>query len=160
MTFELRKELYRRTLRLDLATIPPDHDRRPDEPFHVTDVNVAANGVQNVYGMVICEPMKIVVCLAGAAWVSWQLLLLTMISAPLAGYAVGLARQSSEAGQSPGDRRDVDRLRSARRNVRRRQGDQGVHARVARADAGSITRRSSTTRSRCGSRSTARWSAP
>jgi ATP-binding cassette subfamily B protein/subfamily B ATP-binding cassette protein MsbA len=58
------------------------------------NVNVAANGVQNVFGMVICEPMKIVVCLAGAAWVSWQLLLITMLSAPLAGYAVSRLAKS------------------------------------------------------------------
>jgi ATP-binding cassette subfamily B protein/subfamily B ATP-binding cassette protein MsbA len=45
-------------------------------------------GATNVFGMVVCEPMKIIVCLVGAAYVSWQLLLLTLISAPLAGYAI------------------------------------------------------------------------
>jgi ATP-binding cassette subfamily B protein/subfamily B ATP-binding cassette protein MsbA len=53
------------------------------------DVQTAAMGAQNVYGMVIREPMKMIGCLAVAAWVSWQLLLITLISAPLAGYAIG-----------------------------------------------------------------------
>ena len=93
MTFELRKELYRRTLRLDLATFRENTTGDLMNRF-TSNVNVAANGVQNVFGMVICEPMKIVVCLAGAAWVSWQLLLLTMISAPLAGYAIAWLAKS------------------------------------------------------------------
>ncbi|HYO25428.1 MAG TPA: ABC transporter ATP-binding protein [Lacipirellulaceae bacterium] len=99
VTFDLRKDLYRRTLRLDLATFRGTTTGDLMNRF-TSDVNTAANGVQNVFGMVICEPMKIVVCLAGAAWVSWQLLLLTMISAPLAGYAIGrLARSLKRANR-------------------------------------------------------------
>jgi subfamily B ATP-binding cassette protein MsbA len=99
VTLDLRKEFYRRTLRLDLATFRQTTTGDLLNRF-TTDVNTAANGVQNVFGMVICEPMKIVVCLAGAAWVSWQLLLLTMVSAPLAGYAIGrLARGLKRANR-------------------------------------------------------------
>ncbi len=93
VTFELRKELYRRTLRLDLATFREKNTGDMMNRF-TTNVNTAANGVQNVFGMVLCEPMKIIVCLAGAAWVSWQLLALTMLSAPLAGYAVSRLAKS------------------------------------------------------------------
>jgi len=99
VTFELRKEFYRRTLRLDLATFRQNSSGDLLNRF-VSDVNIVANGVQNVFGMVICEPMKIVVCLAGAAWISWQLLLLTMLSAPLAGYAISwLARSLKRANR-------------------------------------------------------------
>jgi ATP-binding cassette subfamily B protein/subfamily B ATP-binding cassette protein MsbA len=87
ITLELRKEFYRRTLRLDMATFRELGNGDLMNRF-INDVGVATMGATNVFGMVICEPMKIVVCLAGAAWVSWQLLLLTMISAPLAGYAI------------------------------------------------------------------------
>ncbi len=83
----LRKEFYRRTLRLDIATFR-EHNSGDLMNRFMSDVGIVSNGVQNVFGMVICEPMKIVVCLAGAAWISWQLLLLTMVSAPLAGYAI------------------------------------------------------------------------
>ncbi|RIK83549.1 MAG: ABC transporter ATP-binding protein [Planctomycetota bacterium] len=85
--FELRKEFYRKTLRLDLATFrqtsPGDFMNRI-----LGDVGAAALGAQNVFGMAIREPMKVIVCLIGAAWVSWQLLLITLISVPLAAYAI------------------------------------------------------------------------
>jgi ATP-binding cassette subfamily B protein/subfamily B ATP-binding cassette protein MsbA len=85
--FDLRKEFYRRTMRLDLATF---QETTPGDLMNrfIGDVGVAATGATNVFGMAIREPMKMIVCLAGAAWVSWQLLLLTMISVPLAGYAI------------------------------------------------------------------------
>jgi ATP-binding cassette subfamily B protein/subfamily B ATP-binding cassette protein MsbA len=85
--FELRKEFYRRTLRLDMGTFsqtgPGDLMNR-----FMSDVSVVSSGTQTVFGLAIREPLKMVVCLAGAAWVSWQLLLLTLILAPLAGYAI------------------------------------------------------------------------
>ena len=87
VAFELRKEFYRRTMRLDLATFRRTSTGDLLNRF-TTDVGVAATGAQQVYGMVIREPMKMIGCLAVAAWVSWQLLLITLISAPLAGYAI------------------------------------------------------------------------
>jgi ATP-binding cassette subfamily B protein/subfamily B ATP-binding cassette protein MsbA len=87
ITFELRKEFYRRSMRLDLASFRQNSPGDLMNRF-VNDVGVAAAGATNVFGMVVCEPMKIIVCLAGAAWVSWQLLILTLLSAPLAGYAI------------------------------------------------------------------------
>jgi ATP-binding cassette subfamily B protein/subfamily B ATP-binding cassette protein MsbA len=85
--FELRKMLFRRALRLDLASFnsytPGDWMNR-----FMGNVGTAAMGAQNVYGMVLREPLKVIVCLAIAAWVSWQLLLLTLVFAPIAGYAV------------------------------------------------------------------------
>lgn len=88
VAFDLRKEFYRRTLRLDLATFRQTSSGDLLNRF-AGDVQTAAMGCQNVYGMVIREPMKMIGCLAVAAWVSWQLLLITLISAPLAGYAIG-----------------------------------------------------------------------
>ena len=85
--FELRKEFYRRTLRLDLSTF---RQTSPGDLMNrfMGDVGVAACGAQNVFGMAIREPMKVAVCLIGAALVSWQLLLLTLISVPIAAYAI------------------------------------------------------------------------
>ncbi|HEX6962124.1 MAG TPA: ABC transporter ATP-binding protein [Lacipirellula sp.] len=85
--YDLRKEFYRRTMRLDLGTF---RQSSPGDLMNrmMGDVGVAAAGAQNVFGMAIREPMKVAVCLIGAAWVSWQLLLLTLISVPLAAYAI------------------------------------------------------------------------
>jgi ATP-binding cassette, subfamily B, bacterial MsbA len=91
--FELRKEFYRKMIRLDLATF---RENTPGDLMNrfIGDCGVAASGATNVFGMALREPMKMIVCLAGAAWVSWQLLLLTMISAPLAGYAISWLAKS------------------------------------------------------------------
>jgi ABC-type multidrug transport system fused ATPase/permease subunit len=52
------------------------------------DLGSVGQGVQRVFGQAVLEPLKMFVCLAIAAWVSWQLLLLTIIIAPLAGYTI------------------------------------------------------------------------
>lgn len=99
VALELRKEFYRKTLRLDLGTF---RQTSPGDLMNrfTTDVQVASTGAQNVYGMVLREPMKVIGCLAVAAWVSWQLLLITLISAPLAGYAINkLARSLKRANR-------------------------------------------------------------
>lgn len=85
--FELRKEFYRRSLRLDLATFratsPGDLINR-----FTTEVGWVAYGVVTIFGSAVREPLKMIACLIGAACISWQLLLLTLVSAPLAGYAI------------------------------------------------------------------------
>jgi ATP-binding cassette, subfamily B, bacterial MsbA len=85
--FELRKEFYRKTLRLDLATFRQTSGGDLMNRF-MGDVGTASVGAQNVFGMALREPMKVAVCLIIAAWVSWQLLLLTLISVPLAAIAI------------------------------------------------------------------------
>jgi ATP-binding cassette subfamily B protein/subfamily B ATP-binding cassette protein MsbA len=97
--FELRKEFYRRTLRLDLATFRETTSGDLMNRF-TTNVQTAALGAQNVYGSVIREPLKMIGCLAGAAFVSWRLLLLTAVFTPLAGYAIRwLARALKRANR-------------------------------------------------------------
>ncbi len=85
--FELRKEFYRRTLRLDLSTFRQTTPGDLMNRFTV-EVGAIAAGTQAVFGMAIREPLKMIACLALAAWVSWQLLLLTVISIPLVMYAI------------------------------------------------------------------------
>ena len=85
--FELRKEFYRRTLRLDLATFNAVTSGDLMNRL-INNVGVAAAGAMNVFGLAFREPAKAIVCLAIAAWVSWQLLLLTLISVPAVGYAI------------------------------------------------------------------------
>lgn len=84
---ELRKEFYRRTLRLDLSTFSQTSPGDLMNRF-TNDVYQAAWGTQTVFGIAIRAPMMIVVCLLGAAWISLPLLLLTMVAAPVGGYAI------------------------------------------------------------------------
>jgi len=85
--FELRKEFYRRTLQLDLATF---RQTSPGDLMNrfTGEIAAVAAGTQAVFGMAIREPLKMITCLSLAACVSWQLLLFTVLSAPLAGYAI------------------------------------------------------------------------
>jgi len=53
-----------------------------------SDLNQMSNGVRSVVGQGLLEPLKMIVCLTIAAFVSWQLLLLTMILAPIAGLTI------------------------------------------------------------------------
>lgn len=84
---ELRKQFYRRTLRLDLGTF---YQSSPGDLMNrfTGDVYQASWGAQTVFGIALRAPMMILVCLTGAALISWQLLLLTMIAAPLGGYTI------------------------------------------------------------------------
>lgn len=85
--FELRKEFYRRTLQLDLATFRQTSAGDLMNRF-TGEIATIALGIQTVFGMAIREPLKMITCLSLAAWVSWQLLLLTLVTAPLAAYAI------------------------------------------------------------------------
>ncbi len=86
-TFDLRKLFYRRTLRLDLATFNDEGTSDLLSRF-TNDMNQVSAGLETLFGKSIVEPLKMAACLIGAAWISWKLLLLSMLIMPLAGYAV------------------------------------------------------------------------
>ncbi|HEV3138209.1 MAG TPA: ABC transporter ATP-binding protein [Pirellulales bacterium] len=88
-TFDLRKEFYRRTLRLDLARFNESGTSDLLSRFTYDVENVGA-GVQTLFGRAVREPLKMVSCVAVAAYICWQLLLLSLIVAPLAGFLVTL----------------------------------------------------------------------
>jgi ATP-binding cassette, subfamily B, bacterial MsbA len=50
--------------------------------------DMLANGIMEVYGGAVREPLKIVACLAGACYISWRLLVLSLIVAPLVTYLI------------------------------------------------------------------------
>ncbi len=84
---ELRKQFYRRTLRLDLGTLRQTSNGDLMTRF-TSDMEWICLGTQALYGMAIREPLKMIACLIGAAMISWQLLLITAIFAPPAIYAI------------------------------------------------------------------------
>jgi ATP-binding cassette subfamily B protein/subfamily B ATP-binding cassette protein MsbA len=88
-TFDLRKQFYRRTLRMDLAKFSESGTSDLLSRF-THDVNSVADGIQTLFGRAVREPLKMVVCLACAAYISWQLLLLSLILAPPTGFLIGL----------------------------------------------------------------------
>ena len=86
-TFDLRKMFYRRTLRMDLATFSEDGTADLMSRF-TNDVSQVAKGLDALFGKLIREPLKMFACLAGAAFVSWRLLLLTMFITPAAALSI------------------------------------------------------------------------
>ena len=67
-----------------------------------------ANGIMEVYGGAIREPLKILACLAGACFISWRLLVLSLIVAPVVTYLIvwlskrikSVSRRALEQAQS------------------------------------------------------------
>ena len=91
--YDLRKEFYRHTLRMDLASL--DEQSRGDIIARfTTDLGMISAGLQTLFCQAVREPLKAVACLVGAAYVSWRLLLLTLFVAPIAGYLINRLAQS------------------------------------------------------------------
>jgi ATP-binding cassette, subfamily B, bacterial MsbA len=85
--FDLRKLFYRRTLRLDLATFTDEGTSDLLSRF-TNDMNQVSGGLETLFGRSIVEPLKMAACFIGAAWISWKLLIISMLIAPVAGFAV------------------------------------------------------------------------
>jgi len=81
--FNLTKSFYRHTLRMDLAHFTAEGASDLMSRF-TYDTECLANGLRELFGKFVREPLKMIACLIGAAWISWQLLLLSLILAPLA----------------------------------------------------------------------------
>ncbi len=79
--YDLRKQFFRQTLRLDLATFG---DSRSSELLsHFThDLSAVVLGLRTAFGKAIREPLKMAACLIGACIISWQLLLISLLVAP------------------------------------------------------------------------------
>jgi len=97
--FDLRKELFRKTLRLELARFGDDRTSNLLSRF-TNDANYVYAGISVLLGKVILEPLKMLACLAGAAFICWRLLAVSLVFAPLAVFVVGkLARSLKRANR-------------------------------------------------------------
>lgn len=81
--FDLRKEFYRRTLRMDLRSFGQEHSAQLMSRF-TNDVESLRAGLNVLFGTSVREPLKMVACLIGAALICWPLLLVSLIITPLA----------------------------------------------------------------------------
>ena len=54
----------------------------------MSEVNSLSVGLTMFYGKLLREPVKMIACLVGAAMISWQLLLLTLVLVPAAAYSI------------------------------------------------------------------------
>lgn len=85
--FRLRQMFYDHLLRLDMSSY--SHQGRGDLMNRCTsDLEAMSRGVQTLFGLAVREPLKMVACFCGAAYISWRLLLLTIIIAPPSFYLI------------------------------------------------------------------------
>ena len=132
--FDLRKRFYRRTLRMDLATFTNDGTSELLSRF-TNDMQAVSNGLVALFGKLVREPLKAIACLAGAAFICWRLLLLSLVITPPAMLAVRwLARMLKRANRKALEEMAAD-LQHARRDVPRNQDRQGVYDGAAGAAA-------------------------
>jgi ATP-binding cassette subfamily B protein/subfamily B ATP-binding cassette protein MsbA len=92
-TYELRKQLFRRTLKLEVSTLGDDRSSNLLARF-THDMNLVHGGLEKLLGRVMLEPLKLIACLIGAAWISWRLLLVSLLIAPLVVLVIGRLMQS------------------------------------------------------------------
>lgn len=78
----LRKQCYRSTLAMDLASF--DETRTGDLMSRFTgDIHNVSMGIRSLFGVSLLEPLKMLACMIGAAFISWRLLLLSLLVTPL-----------------------------------------------------------------------------
>ena len=98
-TFQLRKQFYRRTLRLDLATF--NEEGTADLMSRFThDMQQVMVGLNVLFGKLIREPLKMIACLIGAGLICWRLMVLSLLVAPVAAMLIRwLARALKRANR-------------------------------------------------------------
>lgn len=87
VTFDLRRRFFHQCLRLDQSAFGKERSSRLMSQFHV-DVGVAASGVQTFYGNALREPLKMISCLTLACYISWRVLLFSLILTPITVFAI------------------------------------------------------------------------
>ena len=85
--FEMRKKIFRKTLKMEVARFGEDHSSHLLHRL-MNDVNCSFNGVNILIGRLILEPLKMVACFVGAAFICWRLLVVSLLIAPLAAYVM------------------------------------------------------------------------
>jgi len=81
--YDLRKQFFRQTLRLDLASFGDSNNSELLSHF-TYDLNGVVLGLNTLFGKALREPLKMAACLVGASFISWRLLLFSLMVSPLA----------------------------------------------------------------------------
>jgi ATP-binding cassette subfamily B protein/subfamily B ATP-binding cassette protein MsbA len=81
--YDLRKQFFRQTLRLDLASFGESSNGDLLSLF-TYDLNCIVLGLNTLFGKALREPLKMAACLVGASFISWRLLAFSLLLSPLA----------------------------------------------------------------------------
>ncbi|HEY1784046.1 MAG TPA: ABC transporter transmembrane domain-containing protein, partial [Pirellulales bacterium] len=105
--FDLRKKFYRRTLRMDLLSFGEAGTSDLLSRF-TYDMDGIGGGISVIYSRAIREPLKMIACLIGAAWICWKLLVLSLVVAPLSFYLISRLTKSAKRA----NRRAMEKMSS------------------------------------------------
>jgi ATP-binding cassette subfamily B protein/subfamily B ATP-binding cassette protein MsbA len=89
VAFDLRRELYHHTLRMDLSEFGEERTGSMLSRFNV-DLSFMLKGLRALFGKALREPLKGLACLIGAALISWRLLAFSLLLTPLAALLIRL----------------------------------------------------------------------
>ncbi len=81
--FDLRNRFYRNAIHLDVDQFG-DHGSSELMARFTNDMESLGNGLRTLFGKVVAEPLRVVVCVLLACWISWQLTLMFLILVPVA----------------------------------------------------------------------------
>ena len=93
VSFDVRKELYHHTLRMDLSEFGEQRVGPLMSRFNM-DLQCLTVGLRSLFGKAMLEPFKAVACLAGAAFISWRLLVFSLLLTPLAALLIRVLARS------------------------------------------------------------------
>ena len=80
--FDLRSAFFRKSLSLDLDSFGENGSAELTSRL-INDVSNVSAGVSVLLGRMVREPLKMIVCLGGAMFICWRLMLLVMIVTPI-----------------------------------------------------------------------------
>lgn len=86
---DLRKQMYRQTMNLDLSHFSEKGTHDLMARF-TSDIDSLTSGMRALFGKVLFEPLKALVCLLAALFLSWRLTLVTLLLFPLAAVVMGI----------------------------------------------------------------------
>ncbi len=104
---DLRKQFYRRTLRMDLLSFGDAQTSDLLSRF-TYDMDGIGGGISVIYSRLIREPLKLIACLILAAWICWKLLVLSLVVAPLSFYLISRLTKSAKRA----NRRAMEKMSS------------------------------------------------
>src|SRR5262249_28907354 len=81
--FDLRNRLYRNVIHLDVNHFSEEGTGELMARF-TNDMETLGSGVKTLFGKVVAEPLKALVCVLIACWISWQLTLMFLVLVPVA----------------------------------------------------------------------------
>jgi ATP-binding cassette subfamily B protein/subfamily B ATP-binding cassette protein MsbA len=81
--FDLRNRFYRNAIHLDVSNFSQEGSHELMARF-TNDMELLGNGTKTLFGKVVAEPLKALVCIILACWISWQLTMMFLVLVPVA----------------------------------------------------------------------------